>query len=63
VRVTQPDELYQYLIEQGIVVRNRSRVLQCEGCLRFTVGSPAENQQLLEALKTYTTAFTSSISI
>ncbi|MGH1336147.1 MAG: histidinol-phosphate transaminase [Aureispira sp.] len=63
VQVTAPDELYQYLIEEGIVVRNRSRVAQCEGCLRFTVGSATENEQLLTALTTYATAFTSSTSI
>lgn len=63
VQVTQPNALYQYLIEQKIVVRNRSRVLQCEGCLRFTIGSPRENQQLLKALEAYAIAFTSSTSI
>lgn len=62
VQVTAPDELYQYLIEQGIVVRNRSRVLQCEGCLRFTVGSSKENQQLLQALTTYTKSLITSTS-
>lgn len=62
VQVTAPDELYQYLIEQGIVVRNRSRVLQCEGCLRLTVGSSKENQQLLQALTTYTKSLITSTS-
>ncbi len=63
VQVTDADGLYQYLIEQGIVVRNRSRVLQCTGCLRFTVGTAAENQSLLTALRAYARAFTSSTSV
>lgn len=61
VQVEQADVLYQYLINQGIVVRNRSRVLNCTNCLRFTVGTKAENQRLLTALTTYT--FTSSTSV
>ncbi len=53
VRVAAPDELYRYLVDRGIIVRNRSRVLLCEGSLRITVGTPAENEQLLTALQAY----------
>jgi histidinol-phosphate aminotransferase len=35
------------------VVRDRSKVELCEGCLRITVGTKEENQQLLEALKAF----------
>lgn len=43
--------LYNALVEQGIIVRDRSKVTLCEGCLRVTVGTPQENQILLTALK------------
>ena len=49
----RPRELYDYLLRQGIVVRDRSRVPLCEGCLRITVGSPAENQALVRAIETF----------
>jgi histidinol-phosphate aminotransferase len=51
VRVDDADRRYQQLIERQIIVRNRSRVLLCEGCLRVTVGTPQENQKLLNALQ------------
>lgn len=50
VKVDQPDELYQFLVQHKIIVRNRSRVALCEGCLRFTVGTKEENERLLQAL-------------
>ena len=50
VKVTEPLNIYRYLLDQGIVVRDRSRVELCEGCLRITVGSPAENEALVKAL-------------
>lgn len=53
VKVTDADELYDYLISRGIIVRNRSRVTGCEGTLRITVGTPAENEKLLNSLKDY----------
>ncbi|MBB6497994.1 histidinol-phosphate transaminase [Pedobacter cryoconitis] len=42
---------YDALVEQGIIVRNRAKITLCEGCLRITVGTPAENSILLSALK------------
>jgi histidinol-phosphate aminotransferase len=50
VQVTSPVEIYHYLLDKGIVVRDRSRVELCEGCLRITVGTPSENKTLLRAL-------------
>jgi histidinol-phosphate aminotransferase len=50
VQVTEPIHIYQYLLEQGIVVRDRSKVELCEGCLRITVGTNLENKKLLGAL-------------
>jgi histidinol-phosphate aminotransferase len=43
--------VYQHLIDEQIVVRNRNNVEMCEGCLRITVGTPEENDKLIEALK------------
>jgi len=45
--------IYNYLKEKGIIVRNRSNVILCEDCLRITVGTPKENEQLITALKNY----------
>jgi histidinol-phosphate aminotransferase len=53
VQVSDPDRLYQHLLADGIIVRNRSRVIGCAGCLRFTVGTPAENDNLLKSLASY----------
>ncbi len=50
-KVAEPNRLYDYLVTRGIIVRNRSTVTLCEGCLRFTVGQPKENDSLLEGLK------------
>lgn len=51
VKMRGANQIYTHLIERGIVVRNRSNVELCENCLRITVGTPAENQTLIEALK------------
>ncbi|MBR4129346.1 MAG: histidinol-phosphate transaminase [Bacteroidaceae bacterium] len=53
VRVTDANSIYRYLIEKGIVVRNRSRVQLCENCLRITIGTRQENNELLGALRFY----------
>lgn len=50
VQVDQPRTVYDYLIERGVIVRDRSRIKGCEGCLRLTVGRPEENTILIEAL-------------
>lgn len=53
VRVKRADELYRFLAQKGIIVRNRSRELHCEQCLRITIGSKSENDKLLAALAAY----------
>lgn len=50
VKVDNAKAVYEYLLDKGIVVRDRSKVELCEGCLRMTVGTEAENQQLVKAL-------------
>ena len=42
--------IYNTLVAQGIIIRDRSKVVLCEGCLRITVGTPEENKLLLSAL-------------
>ncbi len=52
VDVGDADAVYQKLVDQGIIVRNRNKVVLCAGCLRITVGTEEENTALLNALKT-----------
>lgn len=53
VKMSGAGNIYQYLSAQGIIVRDRSAVVLCEDCLRITIGTPEENQQLLTTLKKY----------
>lgn len=55
VDVANADRLYHRLLQQKIVLRNRSS--QIENCLRITVGTPAENDKLIEALKNEESTF------
>lgn len=50
VRVDDANKRYAQLIENDIVVRNRGNQVGCENCLRFSVGTPQENQILIETL-------------
>jgi histidinol-phosphate aminotransferase len=50
VKVNDPVGTYNHLIKKGIVVRDRSNVLLCEGCLRITVGTAKENELLIKEL-------------
>ncbi|HEY2721501.1 MAG TPA: histidinol-phosphate transaminase, partial [Chitinophagaceae bacterium] len=52
VKMKDPVDVYKKLLEHKIVVRDRSRVELCEGCLRITVGTTDENQTLLYVLAT-----------
>lgn len=53
VRVDDANALYHYLVDKSIIVRNRNTVSLCLGCVRITVGTPEENQILLEELKKF----------
>src|ERR1700748_1119778 len=53
VKTTDANGIYDYLVDNGIIVRNRSKVELCEGCLRITVGTPDENNVLLKTLKDF----------
>ncbi len=51
VKVDNAKKRYQQLIQQNIVVRNRSNEVNCDNCLRITIGTPEENKRLLTTLK------------
>ncbi len=53
VKVDDAKSVYNYLVGENIVVRDRSKVELCEGCIRITVGTKEENNSLLNALKNY----------
>ncbi len=53
VEVTDATGIYDYLVDQGIIIRDRSKVTLCEGCLRISIGTASENQILIAALETY----------
>lgn len=53
VRVTGAQNIYNYLVSEGIIVRNRTRVTLCNECLRITIGTRSENNELIGALRMY----------
>ncbi len=52
-RVTEAQQIYDYLVDRGIIVRNRSHIQLCNNCLRITIGTRTENAELLSALRQY----------
>lgn len=50
VRVDDPRGLYGILIDNGVIVRDRSRISGCEGCLRITIGTPQENDEMIRII-------------
>ncbi len=53
VRFDQAQELFDYLINEKVIVRNRTKELYCENCLRLTVGTPEENTRLIHLIKEF----------
>ncbi len=53
VKFKNSDAVFQYLLREGIILRNRNTVILCEDCLRITIGTNSENISLLGKLKTY----------
>lgn len=51
VKMEGAREKFEYLMNSGVIVRDRSKVSLCEGSLRITVGTPEENRELIEKLK------------
>ena len=52
-KMTDATKIYNYLVDQGIIVRNRHRVQLCQNCLRITIGTKSENAELIAALRKY----------
>ena len=50
-KVYEATQIYNYLVSEGIIVRNRTNVALCNDCLRITIGTKEENEALLEALR------------
>ena len=50
-KVYEATQLYNYLVSEGIIVRNRTNVALCNDCLRITIGTKEENDTLLDALR------------
>lgn len=57
VKVDNANMTYNWLVNKGIIVRNRSTVTLCGNCLRITVGTPAENNTLINALAEFGSVF------
>ncbi|PSL07825.1 histidinol-phosphate transaminase [Cecembia rubra] len=53
VKMDHARRIYEYLIHDMIIIRDRSKVILCEDCLRISVGTREENEQLIESLKRY----------
>ena len=52
-KMTDATKIYNYLVDKGIIVRNRHRVQLCQNCLRITIGTKSENSELIAALRQY----------
>ncbi|RRB07420.1 histidinol-phosphate transaminase [Larkinella rosea] len=61
VKFEDPKAVFDFLIDQQIIVRDRHRVKLCDGCLRITVGTESENEQLLATLKTFANRLTTTV--
>lgn len=55
VKFSDADAIYQYLIDNGVIVRNRSGMPLCADTLRITIGTPQENRKTLRLLQDYGT--------
>ncbi|MES2849660.1 MAG: histidinol-phosphate transaminase [Bacteroidota bacterium] len=53
IKVKDANHLYDCLSSNEVIVRNRSKEVHCENCLRITIGTPGENKKLIELLKQY----------
>lgn len=53
VKVTDANTIYNKLVNQGIIIRNRNKISLCNECLRITIGTEDENNKLIDALTTF----------
>ena len=52
-RMSNAQAIYDYLVDRGVIVRNRTRIQLCNNCLRITIGTRSENSELMSALRQY----------
>ncbi len=52
-RMTDAQAIYEYLVDKGIIIRNRTHIQLCKDCLRITIGTRGENSELMAALRQY----------
>ena len=50
-KMDEAQKTYDYLVDRGVIVRNRTRVQLCHNCLRITIGTKNENNELIAALR------------
>ena len=53
VKMKEARKIYEYLVLKEIVVRDRSKIIHCDDCLRITIGTPEENRILIKILQSY----------
>jgi histidinol-phosphate aminotransferase len=53
LKTIDANEIYNYLLANKIIIRNRSNITMCEGCLRITIGTKEENKIIIDKLKQY----------
>ncbi len=53
VKAKEARVIYDFLVDKQVIIRDRSKVVLCDDCLRITVGAPSENEELLSKLKAY----------
>jgi histidinol-phosphate aminotransferase len=53
IKVTDANSIYNYLLQNEIIIRNRSKMINCDECLRITVGTKEENNRLIDILSKY----------
>jgi histidinol-phosphate aminotransferase len=53
IKIKNAKKIYEKLCTEGIIVRDRSKVVLCDDCLRITIGTPGENSKLIDSLKKY----------
>ena len=51
VKVSKPQQAFEYLQRKGVIVRDRSKERGCEGCVRITIGTTMENEIVIQGLK------------
>jgi len=54
IKIKDARTIYESLCEKGIIVRDRSKVVLCDDCLRITIGTPEENSALIDNLRKLT---------